>query len=212
MIMEQNERDILMETILEKIDQQDKNSQTQEKRLNVAETTLADVPAITKDLDEIRSEVRSMTEFDKRVKITDGKLQELSRRLDNVLNILSQPQKTEIHHHHHVPLTLWITASLFFLLCLVSTGWLFTSQKLDQFRANDIKYRYLKVSVDSTATTYLLHLDSAFVANPDSLQNLVTTNERLRQRRLELLGQIHTVDSQLVGGRIQAGKTKNGQK
>src|ERR1700749_5017398 len=108
MIMEQNERDILMETILEKIDQQDKNSQTQEKRLNVAETTLSGVPVIIKDLNEIRSEVRAMTEFDKRVKITDWKLHELSRRLDGVLNILSQPQKTEVHHHHHVPLTLWI--------------------------------------------------------------------------------------------------------
>src|ERR1700759_4986236 len=109
MIMEQNERDILMDTILNKIDQQDKNSQTQEKRLNVAETMLAGVPGIAKDINEIRSEVRSMTEFDKRVKITDGKLQELSRRLDNVLNILSQPQKTEVRHHHYVPLTFWIT-------------------------------------------------------------------------------------------------------
>lgn len=210
MIMEQNERDILTDTVLDKIEQQDKKIQTHDKRLNVAETRLADVPGIAKDLDDIRSEVRSMAEFDRRVKITDGKLQELSRRLDSILNILSQPQKTEVRHHHHVPLTLWITASLFFLLCLVSMGWLFTGQKLDQFRANDIKYRYLKVSVDSAAN--LLTLDSAFDANPDSLQNLVTTNERLKQRRLELLGQIHAVDSQIVGGRIQAGKTKNRQK
>lgn len=194
---EQNEntKDILMDTVVAKLNQQDEKSQLQEGRISVIEGKLSDNSKLN-------------TESERQSKLANGKVQELIKRLDNLLVILSKPSQSEVLHHHHFPVILWATAGLFLALCLVSTGWFMTGQKAEQFKANDIKYRYLKVFLDSTATDYLFRLDSTYAAHPDSFQTTVVNRERLKERRLELLGQFNSVDSQFKAGQSGAGERK----
>ena len=205
-------KEILMDTAIAKIDRQDEKSQLHDKRITAVETRLGETTQLASDIREIKADVRSISENSKQVKFTEGKLQELNKRLDSVLALLSKPPQSEVRHHHHFPAIAWATAGLFLALCLASTGWFTTGQRIEQLKANDIKYRYLKVFVDSSATVYLLNLDSIYAANPDSFQNIVITRERLKERRLELLDQMHNVDSQFEGGQVRTGEKKKSQK
>ncbi|WP_431216287.1 hypothetical protein ACQ86N_17635 [Puia sp. P3] len=88
------------------------------------------------DIITIKADLRSILENERQLKWADGKMQELNKRLDNVLTVLSKPPQSEAHHHHHFPAILWATAGLFLVLCLVSSGWLMTSQRMEQFKTN----------------------------------------------------------------------------
>ena len=146
----------------------------------------------------------------KKLRAKRSLIKELNKRLDNLLAVLSKPPQSEVHHHHHLAVILWVTAGLFLALCLVSTGWFITGQKAEQFKANDNKYRYLKVFLDSTATDYLFRLDSTYAAHSDSFQTVVVNRERLRERRLKLLSQFRSVDSQFKAGQVRAGERNKG--
>jgi hypothetical protein len=213
-MIEQNDnaKEILMDTVIAKIDRQDEKSQDQDKRIAVVEYGLGETAHLASDIQEIKADVRSISDNGKQVKFTEGRLQELNRRLDSILVFLSKPLQSEVRHHHHFPAIAWATAGFFLALCLASTGWFMAGQRTEQFKANDFKYRYLKVFVDSAATVYLFSLDSGYAANPDGFQNIVVTRERLKQRRLELLYQIHNLDSQFEGGQYKAGEKKKSQK
>lgn len=209
-MIEQNDkaRDVLMDTVINKIDRQDEKSQLHDKRIATIENKLPDSLKLASDISAIKADIRSIAENAGQPKFPEGKMQELNKRLDNVLAILCNPSKSEVRHHHHFPIIFWATAGLFLVLCLVSAGWFITGQKMDQLQANGFKYRYLKVFADSTATTFLFRLDSSYEADPDSFKNVVVSRERLKQLRLELLDKIHSVDSQFDGGRDRAGEKK----
>jgi hypothetical protein len=181
-----NDEEIFAETVLAKFKRQDEQSGLQEKRITAIEGKLNTPQA----------------------KFPEEKMQELNKRLDNVLATLQHPPKSEVRHIYHFPAILWAATGLFLSLCLVSTGWFMTGQRAEQFRENDFKYRYLKVFLDSPATEYLLRLDSTYTANPDSFKNAVLNRERLREQRLELLDQIHSVDSQYKAGQAGADEKK----
>jgi hypothetical protein len=208
-MIEQNDpvKEVLMDTVITKIDRQDQKSQDQDKRIAAIENGLGETAQLASDIPGIKAEVRSMAESGNQVKLTDGKLQELNKRLDKVLALLSKPPQSEVRHHHHFPAIAWATAGLFLALCLVSTGWLMTSQKIEQYRAGDFKYRHLKLFVDSSAAGYLFRLDSVYQAKPDSFRNAVEDQERLKQERLDLLDRINSIN-----GRIGQTQDKVGEK
>jgi len=181
-----NAEEILMDTVINKLRRQDEQSGTHEKRITAIEGKIAGPQS----------------------KFPEEKVQELIKRLDSALSILQHPPKSEVRHIHHFPAILWVAGGLFLTLCLVSSGWFMTGQTLEQFRAGDYKYRYLKVFMDSAVTDYLFKLDSVYKADPDSFQNVVVTQERLKEHLSELLYQMHAVDSQIKGGENRAGEKK----
>ena len=211
---EQNDpvSEVLIDTVINKVDRLDQKSQDQGKRIAEVENRLGEATELASDLKEIKTEVRSISESGKQGQLAGVKLLELNKRLDKVLDILSKPSQSEVRHHHHFPAIVWAAAGLFLMLCLVSTGWYSGVRRAEQYRAGDFKYRYLKVFLDSSATGYLLAVDSIYAANPDSIQNVILTRERLKERRLELLDQINSVDSQFDKGSGKAGEKRNKQK
>lgn len=211
---EQNDpvSEVLIDTVINKVDRLDQKSQDQGKRIAEVENRLGEATELASDLKELKVEVRSISESGKQAQLAGGKLLELNKRLDRVLDILSKPSQSEVRHHHHFHAIVWAAAGLFIVLCLVSTGWYSGMKKAEESRAGDFKYRYLKVFLDSSATGYLLAVDSIYSANPDSIQNVVLTRERLKERRLELLDQINSVDSQFDKGSGKAVEKRNKQK
>src|SRR6185437_7556594 len=181
-----NAEEILMDTVITKLKRQDEQSGVHEKRITAIEGKLVDPQA----------------------KFPEEKVQELNKRLDSAFSILQHPPKSEVRHIHHFPSILWVAAGLFLSLCMVSSGWCITGQTLERFKAGDYKYRYLKVFMDSAATEYLFKLDSVYRSNPDSFKTVVVNRERLREQRLELLDQFHSVDSQYKAGQDRAGERK----
>lgn len=111
--------------------------------------------------------------------------QSLRAKLQDTIEVVSQPQ--EHKHYHHFPKIAWVTAGLFLALCLVVTGWYTTASRLDSFRNNDTKYRYLQL-IDNNQVSHLLHYaDSLQQARSGFFRDSVLTAENEKQRRLEML-------------------------
>ena len=83
-----------------------------------------------------------------------------------------------------------------------------TASRSNQYQANDVKYRKLRLEVDSAGLRYLCRLDSIYSANTDSIREEVEERERLKQERLELLDRIQTVDKKLQPPADRAGEKK----
>jgi hypothetical protein len=75
--------------------------------------------------------------------------------------------------------------------------------------AGDIKYRELMLRTDTSSLRYLWRLDSEYSANLDSMRHNVELQETLREHRLELIDQLHTVDKQIDPPTDRAGARKN---
>lgn len=58
-------------------------------------------------------------------------MQQLSKLLEANLQLLKQAPKQEVVHHHHVTKIMWATAALFLIVCLLSTVWFMTKNKLE---------------------------------------------------------------------------------
>jgi hypothetical protein len=109
----------------------------------------------------------------------------------------------------YVPKIMWITASLFLLLCIASIGWGVTSASLKVYVADDVKYRKLELTRDSASLVYLWCLDSLYTANPDSLQNYVTEQERLKRQREELLDRVQLLEKRIDTSAGKLGSPKD---
>jgi hypothetical protein len=138
-------------------------------------------------------------------KFPEDKIQELSAKLDRAITKLGEPLK----HHHHIPKIIWITASLFLLLCIAAIGWRVTSASLKVYMANDVKYRKLELTKDSASLVYLWRLDSIYTANPDSLENYVTEQERLKRQREELIDHVHLLEKRIDTSAGKLGSPKD---
>jgi len=188
---------ILMDTVVSKLEQQDQKIQAQEKKMVRLEQQISTVPDLLAELPAIKTGMQEILSTLKNLRFPSETMQEFSKRLSAALDLLRAPAKTNIEHHHHIPKLIWATGGLFLALCIVCSGWFTICNKLGEYQGGDIKYRSLKLSVDSAALVYLSRLDSLYLANPDSLRKNVEDQERLRAERLDLLNQIQAVERKI---------------
>lgn len=123
------------------------------------------------------------------------KLNELSPCLSQVIDLLQRPIENKVLHHHHVPRLIWITAGLLLALSLVCSGWYQTSEKLEGYRANDTKFRLLKLdTANKGLQNYLWLADSLYHQYPD-LRETILQEEEQNQRNRELLQRAKAMES-----------------
>ncbi len=72
------------------------------------------------------------------------------------------------------------------IVCLVSTGWYQTINKLDLYKASDTKYRYLKLNANESLSKQLRSIDGWERQDPEMLDRVIATEEE-NQRKLEML-------------------------
>jgi hypothetical protein len=128
------------------------------------------------------------------IKFPTKQMEELRGNLVTGVALLKQPVENKMIHHHHIPKIVWVSAILFVVLCLVFCGWYNTDQKLDQYRANDLKYRYLKLKTNPTLQRLLVLTDSlcqnqhdfdkAVLQGEDSVRNLIQNLVDAKEREV----------------------------
>ncbi|SKA13609.1 hypothetical protein SAMN04488128_1021024 [Chitinophaga eiseniae] len=111
--------------------------------------------------------------------------QHLNGILQETIAVLTRPQ--EQRHHHHFPKIAWATGGLFLILCLIVTGWYTTASRLDNYRDNDTKYRYLQLFGNSQMNRLLHYADSLQQARPNFFRDSILAAEKAKQHRLEML-------------------------
>jgi hypothetical protein len=197
--------EVLIDTMLSKLERQEEKLLAQERKIEVVERRINEAPDLSTDVREVRSGLQEVRKSAQSQKFPGNKIQELSSQLDRVIAKLGEPLK----HHHYVPKIMWITVSLFLLFCITTIGWGVTSASLKVYVANDVKYRKLELTRDSASLVYLWRLDSIYTANPDSLQNYVTEQERLKRQREELLDHVHILEKRIDTSAGQLGSPKD---
>lgn len=121
----------------------------------------------------------------KRQLLPEAKLDYLAAAIQTNNELRQQPPAQKLIHQHHAANILWVAAGLFVLLLLASGGWYRTSCKLDQYKASDIKYRYLKQKSNLTSLQFLYRLDSLQQAGY-AMQDSVESWEAEEQKAFEL--------------------------
>lgn len=96
--------------------------------------------------------------------------------------------KQEMIHHHHITKAIWIAAALFLIVCLLSTALYITTDKLKLYKANDSKYRYLKLEANPGLYKWLGIIDSLYIVNP-KMRDAVIAKEEQNQRNFEMMQQ-----------------------
>ena len=90
--------------------------------------------------------------------------------------------QTIIKHHHHIKTTTVIAIIISLILIVLTWLYLDTRKEAESNRANDLKYRFLKVHANPGLVNLLLLTDSLYTLDPDSMQNKVNKLE-LQQTR-----------------------------
>jgi hypothetical protein len=100
-------------------------------------------------------------------------------RLDAFTRMSDKSRQDQTIHHHHLHKGLWVATGLFSVLGLLTISIVNTHKDLKQFKANDIKYRLLKVKADAAVLRILYKTDSLYNIDPEAVKK-ETIQEELR--------------------------------
>lgn len=206
---QQKQSDIFRDTVAKAVEKQQERTQEHNKRIGIIEQEIQKLSGLPKDIAEIKDSLNLIKRNSVTALLPNEKSEKLAENLSVAIPLIGKLIENKIQHHHHVPKLFWIAAALFLLLSFVCAGWYVTAGREDQHLAGDIKYRELKLMADTTFLRSLWKLDSVYSANPDSVRDNVEVQETLRQHRLELIDQLHTVEKEIGPPTDRAGEKKN---
>jgi len=176
-----NANEAFEEIVRDKIEDQDKRITGLESMLSQFNNYSPEISQIKRGIEEINTRVKNIS-------FPEKQMQELSNNLDAGIKLLRQPVQNKVLHHHHIPKVIFIACGLFIVICLICTGWYMTSKSLDQYKAGDTKYRYLKL-YDNKSLRQLLNItDSLFLINSGMRDSVIQQEEQFR-KKLEMLEQ-----------------------
>ncbi len=169
--------DALIHSVIEQVDAHEKKiSELNEKTEQIRDYT-EKLSAISNGVDTLRSDV-------KKLYFPQKEMQQLSDKLEAGIEIFRQPIKQDVTHHHHASKVLWATGILFLVVCLISISWYQTINKLDLYKANDTKYRYLKLNAYEDLSKQLRIVDRRESEDP-TLRDRVIATEEENQKKFE---------------------------
>jgi hypothetical protein len=201
----------LLDTMIDKMQKQDQRLQAHEEKLNQVENGIKIVPQHSKDIAEIQKDTQEIVSIGREQNTIMERLQKFFTALEITAHLLRHPVPSKVEHHHHLPRLTWIAAGLFLALCLVCSGWYITARTSEQYQANDIKYRRLKLTADSASRRYLYRLDSLYLLDPAKMEKYVKEQELLRQKSLELQDQLQAVNKKIGQDTKTGQQTKKGK-
>lgn len=95
--------------------------------------------------------------------------------------IRALPGRVTVEHKHHLHKGVWIAAGMLTIAILLSWQLLLQIGEKEQFRENDIKYRYLKAYGDREVRQLCHRVDSIYVARRDDFEEKVLSVEKRQQ-------------------------------
>ena len=159
--------------------------------------------AIKQELETLRKEIKNLPS---QLLLGTVKLGELSTNINRLNEQLQKPVSSRIEHKHELHKGFLIIISLFLLSVILICALINSYQNNKQYKANDLKYRYLKVA-DNTAILKLCNItDSLYQKNEDSFRIRVEQEERRLIRQAEDLRLAGEKESEAKSLKIRAGR------
>lgn len=177
--------EVLIGSLIDKVDSQERKIGVQENLINELREKANQIPDDTAAVAQFKTALEGLRADIKKFSFPEKEMRQLAASLETTMQILKQPVKKEIMHHHHAAKTIWIAAALFLIVCLVLTGWYNTFKKLEMYKANDTKYRYVKLYGSPSLNRWLGQVDSGYIVD-GNMRNAVIAREQENQRKFEM--------------------------
>lgn len=167
----------LLEAILEKIE-------FFELLLKVTDNGKEEIQQVKAELSFIKHEIKNLPA---QLQLDTGKLAELVTAINKLQLQLNIPVKNQIEHKHHLHKGIWVAVGLFVSCFLLGWGWIHAHQEKEQFEANDMKYRSLKICGNKNALNLCKYTDSLYQKDRVYFSSNVVQEERRLIEQAELL-------------------------
>jgi len=158
----------------------------QERKIEELKEKSEQIPSYIEVLSQVKTGIEGLRKDVQKISFLEKEMEELSERLAKSITSLKQPFEQKIIQQHQVSKGIWVAEVLFLLLCLVTTGWFSTYNKLDFYKANDTKYRYLKLVANRSLSKWLNILDSLYIVNT-KVRDEVIRKEEQNLRNFEMM-------------------------
>ncbi|GAA0548147.1 hypothetical protein [Chitinophaga japonensis] len=175
--------EVLMQTIVDKLNEIDATvGQLKEKMPTVPDYS-RQLTAINQSITQAQESVVSLP---LQLKFPTAAVHTLTQHLEVNNDLLRRPPKQEIRHHHHLAKGI-IASGVLGLLLIICACWIYRLyERQDNYKANDIKYRYLKIEGTSSLQALLYKMDSLYHKDMKAMRDSVVQWEADRERRMEL--------------------------
>lgn len=170
--------ELLLQTIVEKLE----SLELSWKVSGVRETET--VIQLKKEIEVLRQDFKILSAQNLP---STSKLVELSSDIAGLNRQLKVPLQNRIEHKHVLHKGVLIAILLFLLSVLLITALVNSYQKSRQLKANDLKYRYLKIAGNNAILRLCNITDSVYQKNEDSFRTGVEHEEQRLIRQAEYL-------------------------
>jgi hypothetical protein len=174
---------LVIETIIEKVE-------AAETRLNIQGKELFEitkkVSTVMDQADTIKTIANLMKKLqDNMYTITwpVREMAELSNQLARNNELLANPKKSKQVVFHTAGKLIWVISGLSIVIILLIIGLINSEGSLDQYRMNDMIWRYIKLSNGSQNLKYLQSVEGLYLTNPEKMKSLVE-NEELKLKQI----------------------------
>ncbi|MBS0032405.1 hypothetical protein ACTJJ0_34490 [Chitinophaga sp. 22321] len=166
----------IIETLAAKVDKQEKLLQDLDEKIKA-------IPDSSGKIVEIWKEMRGIFI---RHSFPKNEVAALTAALFQNIRIMKTPRTENLIHHHHLSKAIFIVVVLVIVVGVLSMGWYNTVDNLNQYKAADTKYRFLKLQDNKSIQQLLTTTDSLYYRNP-ALRDSVLRQEQLKNDRLKML-------------------------
>ena len=150
--------EVLLETIIEKLESLE-IALLKESHANKDNATHQ---ALLKEVSLLKSEFINHAD---QLKANEEKMNGLMKSISALNFKLSIPMETNIKHSHHFHKGLLVALAFFVLSGVFLYGWIRCSNVKEQFEANDMKYRFLKMNSNESLLKITHETDSLDAAS-----------------------------------------------
>jgi hypothetical protein len=198
--------DILLTSMIEKMDVNERKMEELSAKINNIADYADTLNVIVNSADEIKTHLQ-------RNPFPEREMDILCGYLASAIALLKQPVTQKVIHEHHASTILWATIVLFIVECVTVVGWYRVDDSLSLYKANDTKYRYLKLNAGPGLYKTLASLDSLYIKDEKMREHVLATEER-NEKAFQLMQQATQMEKEARQLKQQAvqkqGKPTNG--
>ena len=174
---------LVIETIIEKVEVTETRLGTQEKELTEITKKVSTMTDQTKTVKTLSDLIRKLQDNMNTITWPIREMAEISNRLAQNNKLLTNPKKTKQVVFHTAGKLIWVVAGLSIGILFLIVGLFNTTSRLDQYRMNDMMWRYIKLSNNSQNLEYLHSVETLYLDDPQKMQSLVEKEElKLKQK------------------------------
>ncbi len=175
-----------------------KKIENQDRKIQEIDLRLQQEFAAIESVKRLESSINDLNDTLKKIESLKSEMKQFSDSLRGAIALLKTPVTDKVVHHHHFPKIAFITAGLFLVVCLLSIGWYNTGSELDNYKANDTKWRFLRLLNNKNLNQVILSTDSIYLNNPN-MRDSILQAEQVVQEQHDLDEQIEKKEEEMKG-------------